>query len=184
MTSVEEWKSKIALNVLKDFGFSSGQIVVDFGCGTGIYDLILSEIVGPEGKIYAIDSNKEGLLSGLIDKIEQLKLKNIEVIETSGEITIPVEDNQADFLLVYDIMHLIEEDERKLLIKEASRVLKMKGKISYHATHVDGKNDEFILEIHELMKDQGFSLIDTFQKPMFHWSWIQDSWVFNYKRLT
>lgn len=183
MTSIKEWKDKIAPKVLKDIGFSSKQIIVDFGCGTGIYDLILSEIVGPKGKIYAIDSDEGGLLSQLIKDIGKLQLENIEVIETSGEINIPIEDRQADFMLIYDIMHLIEEDERNLLIKEASRVLKKNGRISYHATHIDGENDDFVLKIHDLMKEQGFSLIATFKKPMFHWSWIQDSWVFNYQRL-
>lgn len=181
MTTVEEWKANIAPKILKDIGFSSGQTIVDFGCGTGIYDVILSEIIGPKGKIYAIDSDEKGLLSRLVDDIEKLKINNIKVIETSGEIVIPVKDNIADFFLIYDVMHLIESHERKTLIMEASRVLKNDGIISYHATHVDGENDDFINEIHTLMKEQGFVLKKTFQKPMFHWSWIQDSWIFNYE---
>ena len=182
MTSVEEWKAKIAPKILKDIGFESGLTIVDFGCGTGIYDVILSEIIGPKGKIYAIDSDEKGLLSQLIEDIKTYKLRNIEVIKTSGEISIPLQDNLADFFLIYDVMHIIEEEERNLLIKEASRVLKKDGQISYHATHVNGENDDFINEIHKLMKEQGFILQKTFHKPMFHWSWIQDSWIFNYKR--
>ena len=182
MTSVEEWKANIAPKILKEIGFSSRQTIVDFGCGTGIYDVILSEIIGPNGKIYAIDSDEKNLLSQLIDDIEKHKLRNIEVIETSGEISLPLKDNIADFFLVYDVMHIIEEEERKMLIKEASRVLKNEGQISYHATHVNGENDDFINEIHKLMKEQGYLLKKTFHKPMFHWSWIQDSWIFNYQK--
>ena len=182
MPSVEEWKTKIAPKVLKEIGFSSGQTIVDFGCGTGIYDLLLSEIIGPTGKIYAIDSDEKGLLPKLIDEIKKLKLRNIEVIETSGEINFPVQDGVADFVLIYDVIHLIGEKERDSLINEASRVLKKEGKISYHATHIDGQNDDFVNVIHDLMEKYGFNLIKTLHKPMFHWSWIQDSWIFNYQK--
>ena len=182
MTSVEEWKRKIAPKVLKDIGFSTGHTIVDFGCGTGIYDLVISEIIGLNGKIYAIDSNEEGLLPQLIDDIKKFKLENIEVIETSGDFNFPIEDYIVDIVLLYDVMHLIEEEERELLIKETSRVLKKEGIISYHATHIRKKNDDFVIGIRDLMKNAGFCLIETFQRPMFHWSWIQDSWVFNYQR--
>ncbi len=182
MTSIEEWKSKIAPNVLKEIGFKLGQVIVDFGCGTGIYDVILSTIIGPKGKIYAIDSDEKGLLSQLYSEIDKLKLQNIEVIETSGEIEFPIPDKVANFILIYDVMHIINENDRDPLIKEASRMLKKEGIISYHATHVDGKNDEFIQEIHKLMQNNGFILSETLKKPMFHWSWIQDSWIFNYRR--
>lgn len=183
MTSVEEWKTKIAPKVLKEIGFRSGQTIVDFGCGTGIYDVILSNIIGSEGKIYAIDSDEEGLLSQLIEDIKKHNLDNIEVIETSGAIHIPLEDNLASFVLMYDMMHLINEEERIALVKEAYRVLKKSGIISYHATHTDGEKDDFVREIHKLMKKNGFLLSEKFQKPMFHWSWIQDSWIFNYKKV-
>ncbi len=182
MTSIEEWKSKIAPNVLKEIGFRPGHVIVDFGCGTGIYDIILSHIIGPEGKIYAIDSDEKGLLPELIREINKLKIHNIEVIETSGDIDFPVPDKVADFVLIYDVMHIINEHDRDPLIKEASRMLKKEGTISYHATHIDGKDDDFVQEIHKLMDSNGFTLSKALRKPMFHWSWIQDSWIFNYHR--
>jgi ubiquinone/menaquinone biosynthesis C-methylase UbiE len=182
MTSVEEWKRKVGISVLKDIGFKSGQIIVDFGCGSGIYDVLLSKIIGPEGKIYAIDSDERGLLSQLLDEIKRLNLQNIEVTKTSGKINFPVDNKMVDFVLLYDVLHLIDDDEKKLLIQECSRVLKKQGIISYHATHVDGKDDAIIKEAHMLMKSNGFILSESFQKPMFHWSWIQTSWVFNYHR--
>lgn len=182
MTSVEEWKRKIGIDVLKDIGFKSGQIIVDFGCGTGIYDVLLSKIIGPKGKIYAIDSDERGLLSQLLDEIKRLNLQNIKVFKTSGEIYFPVGDMMVDFVLLYDVLHLIDDDKKMSLIQECSRVIKKRGIISYHATHVDGENDLIIKEAHKLMENNGFILLESFQKPMFHWSWIQDSWIFNYHR--
>jgi ubiquinone/menaquinone biosynthesis C-methylase UbiE len=182
VTSVEEWKVKIASSVLKDIGFKLGQVIVDFGCGNGIYDVILSKIIGPEGKIYAIDSDEKGLLPQLIAEIKKLKISNIKVIETSGEIEFPILDKVADFVLIYDVMHLIDEDDRDLLIKEASRILKDEGTISYHATHIDDVGDNFVKEIHKLMESNGFILSMTLKRPMFHWAWIQESWIFNYQR--
>jgi ubiquinone/menaquinone biosynthesis C-methylase UbiE len=182
VTSVEEWKLRIGTNVLKNIGFKSGQIIVDFGCGTGIYDVLLSKIVGPDGKIYAIDSDERGLLSQLLDEIKKLNIQNIKVFKTSGDIYFPVGNKMIDFVLLYDVLHLIDDDKKTLLIQECSRVLKKQGIISYHATHVDSVKDITIKEAHKLMESNGFILLDSFQKPMFHWSWIQDSWIFNYHR--
>jgi hypothetical protein len=30
------------------------------------------------------------------------------------------------------------------------------------------------------MKDNGFSFIKKFEKPIFHWAWIEESTIFNY----
>jgi len=122
------------------------------------------------------------LLKDLRESIRKYDLKNIQIIKTSGEIEIPLKDDSIDVFLLFDIMHLIEEDERKLLIEEISRVLKKGGIVSYHATHIDGIEDNFIKEIHKMMKQNGFILSKTLQREMFHWSWIQDSYIFNYKR--
>ena len=43
------------LDVLKEAGIESGFSVLDFGCGPGGYIMPLVELVGPSGKIYALD---------------------------------------------------------------------------------------------------------------------------------
>ncbi|MGQ9673736.1 MAG: class I SAM-dependent methyltransferase [Candidatus Aminicenantales bacterium] len=42
-------------NILKEVGLKEGALVLDFGCGPGSYLPPLAKIVGPSGKIYALD---------------------------------------------------------------------------------------------------------------------------------
>jgi len=183
MPSVEEWKRQIAPKVMKEIGIASGQHIVDFGCGTGIYDLIISNIIGDRGKIYAIDSDEKGLLKELLQEIKKLNIKNIEIIKTSGEMEFPIKDNSIDVVLFYDILHLMNEDQRDALFKESFRVLKKNGMLSYHATHLNDADNDFLEDIHQMMKKNGFNLTKTLQKSMFHWAWIQDSVIFNYNKI-
>ncbi len=180
---MKEWLENEAINILKNFGLKKGQIVVDFGCGKGIYSIIAAKIVGNAGKVYALDSDEEGLLNELYENIEKENIKNIEIIKTTGEIRIPLENDSVDFVLIYDVVHLLNNDERIKLFKEISRVLKNEGIVSYHATHLGGKYDVNLEQVHELMKREKLYLIQKFQVKMFHWAWIEDSIVFNYKKL-
>ena len=50
-----------AFEVLEKAGIERGQIVLDFGCGSGTYTLPAARIVGSEGKVYALDKDKKAL---------------------------------------------------------------------------------------------------------------------------
>ncbi|TFG06156.1 MAG: class I SAM-dependent methyltransferase [Promethearchaeota archaeon] len=179
---MEKWLKDKSEEILKEFGLKKGQIILDFGCGSGIYSIIASNIVGPKGKVYALDSDEEGLLKKLKKKIKSQKITNIEIIKTSGEISIPLKDNYIDFFLLFDVYHLLNDEERDQVLKEAYRVLNINGMLSYHATHV-GSYDIDLEKVEKRMNEFGFKLERKFQKPMFHWAWIEDSLVFNYKKI-
>jgi ubiquinone/menaquinone biosynthesis C-methylase UbiE len=40
---------------------SESQVVADLGCGPGYYTIALAESVGPNGKIYAVDSDEKAI---------------------------------------------------------------------------------------------------------------------------
>lgn len=153
---------------------------MDFGCGSGVYTIITSKIVGENGKVYALDSDEQRQ-EKLMDKAESEDLGNIEFLKTSKEINIPLDDDSVDIMLVYDVIHLLSDYEREKLIKEGHRILKKGGFLSYHATHV-GSYDINLEEIHSKMEKNDLILMEKFEKPMFHWAWIEDSIIFNYKK--
>ncbi|MHA1491621.1 MAG: class I SAM-dependent methyltransferase [Promethearchaeota archaeon] len=180
MTSVEDWIKNEGMVIIRQIGIKNGQKILDFGCGSGVYAILASKVLGNTGKVYALDSDEEGLLGELIDKIKKYKIKNIEIIKTSGEISIPLNDESVDAVFIYDIYHLLDELEREMLIRESYRVLRKGGFISYHATHIGGQYNINLEKIHAKMKENGLQLKEKFEKPMFHWAWIEDSLIFNY----
>jgi ubiquinone/menaquinone biosynthesis C-methylase UbiE len=178
---MEKWLKNQSEDILKEFGLKKGQTILDFGCGQGIYSLIASKIVGSEGKVYAIDSDKEGLLKKLKKKIKTQKITNVQIIKTSGEISIPLDDNSIHVFLIYDVYHLLDDDEQEDLLKEAYRLLKKDGKVSYHATHINSYDID-LKKVEKQFNKFGFNIDKKFQKPMFHWAWIEDGLIFNFEK--
>jgi ubiquinone/menaquinone biosynthesis C-methylase UbiE len=73
------WRSR-ALDAWRRAGFRTGQTLIDVGCGPGWASLDLAEIVGPGGRIVAIDRSRR-----FLDVLERARtdrhLSQIEVVE-------------------------------------------------------------------------------------------------------
>lgn len=61
-------------------GFDRGQTIVDLGCGPGWATLDLAQLVGPEGRVIAIDRSRR-FLDALEARAAALGLRNIETHE-------------------------------------------------------------------------------------------------------
>ena len=71
--------------VLEGAGIKEGQIILDFGCGSGTYTIPPAKIVGKQGKIYALDKDKKAL-DELMQKAGAADLRNIKRMDTLDEI--------------------------------------------------------------------------------------------------
>ena len=182
MTDLEEWKNNIGGKILRELGIKEGQKILDFGCGTGIYSLIASKIVGLKGSIFALDSDERDLVKELINEIKNKDVKNIEFIKTSGAIKFPFKNESIDVVLWFDILHLLEPNQRKELIKETYRVLKLNGLTLYHATHQGVNNSMDIENLRKQLKQYQFHLSLKLKRPMFHWAWIEKSIIYKFKK--
>lgn len=58
-------------NILKEVEIKSGSHVLDYGCGPGSYIIPLVELVGKDGKIYALDIHPLA-----IKKVQSIASKN------------------------------------------------------------------------------------------------------------
>lgn len=122
-------------NVLKEVGIKTGFYVLDFGCGPGGYIKSLAKMVGPSGKIYALDVNPTALES--VKRIAlKNKITNIETILSDGATGLP--DAGLDAVLLYDVLHHLVQ--RDTILAELRRVLKNGGVLSvtdHHLTEED-----------------------------------------------
>jgi precorrin-6B methylase 2 len=71
--------------LLKDVGIEAGQVVLDFGCGSGTYTVPAARIVGDKGKVYALDKDSE-VLNKLMQKAQLAGLNNVVRMDTHGEL--------------------------------------------------------------------------------------------------
>jgi ubiquinone/menaquinone biosynthesis C-methylase UbiE len=110
-------------DLLKDVGgIGGGMVCVDFGSGTGTFSLPMAQLVGTEGKVYAIDKSN--------DMLEHIRAKkpptNLILVERDAEQT-GLDSQIADFCLMAFILHEVKAPD--YVITEASRLLKPAGKV-------------------------------------------------------
>ncbi len=80
-----------------------GQQVCDYGCGNGFYTLRLAQLVGPKGKVYAVDIQQE-MLDILATRYEPRGIRNIHpVLATDKDPQLPA--GKLDLLLMVDVYH-------------------------------------------------------------------------------
>lgn len=73
------WRPR-ALDAWRRAGFTVGQTLLDIGCGPGHASIDLAEIVGPSGRVIAIDRSRR-FLDALDAARRQRGLNNIEALE-------------------------------------------------------------------------------------------------------
>jgi len=113
-------------HIVLRIGIRKGHIVLDFGCGYGIYTIPVAKIVGAQGRVYALDKDKEAL-DGLMQKARAADLTNIKRMETSGELEIKIADETVDAVLLFDVFHSFyfpQPADRRRLLGEIRRIMK------------------------------------------------------------
>ncbi len=114
--------------VLIQFGLSERMSVADFGAGTGFYVLLAAELVGKDGKVYAIDIQKD-LLDKIAHDAEKEGLDNIEIIcgdaEKEGDTSLA--DASIDAVLIANTLFAMTD--KAGAAKEAMRILRKKGRV-------------------------------------------------------
>jgi len=138
--SSEKMNLEVAvLKLLKDVGIKSGQVVLDFGCGSGTYTVSAARIVGDKGRVFALDKDSE-ILNELMQKSRSAGLANVETIDTHGELRIDLADGSVDVVLFFDVLHSYyfprPEDRRKLL-DEVHRICKAEGVVLVYPKHME-----------------------------------------------
>jgi ubiquinone/menaquinone biosynthesis C-methylase UbiE len=115
-----------AIELLERIGVSRGQTILDFGCGYGTYTIPAAKIVGAQGRVYALDKDKEAM-DALMQKATSAGLKNIERIETPGKLEIELTDESVDVILLFDVLHSFyfpQAGDRRILLAEIYRIMK------------------------------------------------------------
>ena len=103
----------------------NGQVVADLGCGSGYYTLALAELVGSEGKVYAVDLGKK-CIRALEKKVDKGGYHNIEAHASSASDVSFIKDRSVDFVLANGLLCSMAED-RQSAVNEIKRILKSTG---------------------------------------------------------
>ena len=89
-----------------------GMTVCDLGCGNGFWTLKLSKMVGPEGKVYAVDIQKE-MLELLKAEAEKAEARNIVPV-LNNAVSAKLPPNSCDLILLVDVYHEFSHPQQML----------------------------------------------------------------------
>lgn len=115
-------------NVLSAFGVEPGWHVADLGSGAGHYTFILSDLVTPSGRVYAVDVAPE-LLHRISDIARAEKRSNIHIVHSDLEEigSMYLRDELLDSALAANIFFQVEEKGK--FLTEMRRSLKPRGRV-------------------------------------------------------
>ncbi|MCD5382376.1 MAG: methyltransferase domain-containing protein [Candidatus Pacebacteria bacterium] len=110
------------------FHFREGEVIADFGAGSGYFLAALSQLVGPEGRVYACDIQKT-----LVEKLgiiaQEQRLSNIEPLWCDLEAIggTKLADGVLDGGVLINTLFQIEDKET--VLQELARVIRPGGKL-------------------------------------------------------
>lgn len=117
-------------NNIEQFDLQPGMKVADFGAGTGAYSIAVAKKIGAEGKVFALEVQKD-----LLDKIRQNasneNIFNIEVCwrDLEKEGGTKLKDASMDAVILSNI--LFQTEKKEVVVREVLRILKPNRKVLF-----------------------------------------------------
>lgn len=112
-------------DLLRQAGLGTGMRLADVGCGPGFFALPAAHIVGPAGRVYAIDISQD-LLREVREQADAERLAQIWIVQ-SAESAIPLPDAAADMALMAFVLH--EAVHPAAFVREVVRILSPSGRL-------------------------------------------------------
>jgi ubiquinone/menaquinone biosynthesis C-methylase UbiE len=165
LTREEREKEEDCTTMMKQLKVQPGWTVCDLGAGNGFYTILLAKLVGPEGRVLAIDIQPE-MLDMLKARAAKEKVSNIEpILGTTVDPKLPAE--KLDLVLLVDTYHELSNPEEVLAAVRKS--LKPKGRLALVEFRLEDENVP-IKVLHRMSKVQilkefsanGFKLVEQF----------------------
>ena len=117
--------------MLAEVEIKTGYHVLDFGCGPGIFTIMIAERIGQSGVVYALDIHP--LAVRMVEqKARKKNLTNIKTILSSCSTPLP--DNSLDLVIFFDVFHVLDNQEEVLI--ELHRMLKSESIMCFSDHHM------------------------------------------------
>lgn len=145
----EREKEEAVSVMIKNLGLKPGMTVADIGAGSGTISFPMAKIVGPKGKVLAIEIQQE-MLDIIASKARKAKVTN--VIGVLGTIKDPkIAPSSADLMLLVDVYH--EFDHPYEMVANMVKGLKRGGKLVLVEYRGEDENVP-IKELHKMTEAQ------------------------------
>lgn len=97
-----EEEERVSL-LLLNMNLKPGETVADIGAGSGYHVVRMAPLVGPSGRVKAIDIQQE-MLDFMAEKARKMKLKNVDLV-LGSEKSLGLPSSSVDKMLLVDVYH-------------------------------------------------------------------------------
>ncbi len=123
----EREKEERSDKLRKALALKPGMVLADVGAGSGYHAFPMAKQVGPKGKVYAVDIQKE-MLDLIRQRMQREKVANVEpVLGTESDPKLPA--NSIDLILMVDVYH--EFSHPYEMVEAMVKSLKVGGKLVF-----------------------------------------------------
>lgn len=120
----EEERLSVLVKLLK---LKPGMVVADVGAGSGVITILMAREIGDNGKVMAIDIQKE-MLQLLGEKLSHIGVKNVELV-LGTEKSPKLERDSIDLAIMVDVYHEFRFPFE--MMEELSKTLKPGGRVAF-----------------------------------------------------
>ncbi len=113
--------------LLTGAGAGPGSTVVDVGCGPGFFTLPAAHLIGPTGRVYAVDTEAR-MLSYVADEATRRNLTTITPV-LAQDTDVPLPDACADLVVCALLLHDLPIAERRRMTEELRRLCRPGGAV-------------------------------------------------------
>jgi cyclopropane fatty-acyl-phospholipid synthase-like methyltransferase len=111
--------------IIKTLSLEHGQHIADIGSGGGYFSFRFADLVGEDGKVYAVDTD-QGLLDFVKKNVQEKGLNNVITVIAEEE-SFPVISEKFDTIFIRNVYHHLPE--RVQYFKNLKASLKTGGKV-------------------------------------------------------
>ena len=167
LTRESRQREEDCATLLKELRLKPGMTVCDMGCGNGFYTLQMAKLVGPTGKVYAVDIQPE-MLKLLADRAKKAGIRNVQPV--LGSVIDPkLPAGEIDLILCVDVYHEFSHPEP--MLSAMRKALSGDGVVSLAEFRAEDPKVP-IKPLHKMSKEQinrewtanGYKLVREFDK--------------------
>ena len=134
--------------IITALSLKPGQKIADLGSGGGYFSLLFARSVGREGKVYAIDTNKE-LLNFVKSSSENNCFQNLVTINTENN-RFPHINEKLDLIFLRNVYHHLPN--REIYFRDRAKSLNPEAKIAIIDYNGRSKWNSYRLFCHSVPK--------------------------------
>lgn len=141
---------------------STGENILEIGCGTGQAIVKMAELVGQSGKVFGIDISN-GMLSIALARTKKLGVDDQVSLLCGDGMQLPFVAGCFDGILISFTLELFDTPRIPLVLSECLRCLRSDGRIS--VVGLSKKNPDLMTEIYEWFHEKLPVYVDC--RPIF-----------------